>query len=479
MTTMLFCDECGAALLTQADPCPVCGQMPSAPSVQQALPPTDLLSPGFLLAQRYRIEEKIGEGGFGLVYRARDRKNGQQVAIKQITLAALSAQEMIEATDSYNREITILPRLKHVGLPAIYDHFTDPGHWYIVMNYIDGQTLEEKLARAPGGRLPVWEVLHIGQKLCEVLGYLHVQEPPVIFRDVKPANVMISKLGSVYLIDFGIARRYRTGQSKDTRPLGSPGYAAPEQYGKEQSTTLTDIYGLGATLQTLLTGKEPWEIEKDGIPADCTIPIELQRLLTSTMQRDPEQRPAFMHTVALTLQSLQSRYPRPSVQVRSRLFQINTPAYPLAWLVTLWNLFMYVVGIIFFPSLSRIVLSACLVIPLCIIAGVTTHLFLKKRRAMSGKLTRKDLRTVLKDGLAGSLYWVSQFSIWICIYPSRYAFESGNFHAIVAFAFYDVVFVAGAIVIMACGRAKQKKVAAQGQQPVQKQLIKQKIRERR
>lgn len=161
MTTMLFCDACGAALLTQTDPCPVCGQLPSVPAAQNPPPPTDLLPPGFLLAQRYRIVKKIGEGGFGLVYKALDEQAQIHVAIKQITLAALSAQEMIEATDSYNREITILPRLKHENLPKLYYHFTDPGHWYIAMQYIDGYTLEEKLAASPDGRLPMWEVLYI------------------------------------------------------------------------------------------------------------------------------------------------------------------------------------------------------------------------------------------------------------------------------------------------------------------------------
>lgn len=140
--------------------------------------------------QRYRIMKKVGEGGFGLVYKARDTQERRYVAIKQITLATLNAREMIEVTDSYNREITILPKLHHYHLPEVYDHFTDPGHWYIVMQYLDGQTLEEKLEQTANGRLTVGEVIYIGTQLCDVLGYLHVQEPPVIFRDVKPANIM-------------------------------------------------------------------------------------------------------------------------------------------------------------------------------------------------------------------------------------------------------------------------------------------------
>src|SRR6266699_419306 len=213
------------------------------------------LQPGTLLARRYRILAQIGVGGFGTVYKARDRRqHGKLVAIKEINMAALSVQEKIDVTDSFNREITLLSRLKHKHLPRIHNQYTDPEHWYIVMDYIEGQTLEELLARSPKGRLSLNQVAKIGIALCDVLAHLHNQSPSIIYRDVKPSNIMITPWGRLYLIDFGIARRYRPGQPRDTGPLGSPGYAAPEQYGRMQTTAQTDIYGLGATLQTLLTG---------------------------------------------------------------------------------------------------------------------------------------------------------------------------------------------------------------------------------
>src|SRR5579859_5273727 len=112
----------------------------------------------------------------------------RQVAIKQINLASLSSRQIIDATDSYNREVTLLSRLSHPNLPRIYDHFTDPEHWYLVMDFIEGETLEEYLNRV--GHLSVKETLNIGIQLANVLGYLHSQEPPVIFRDVKPGNIM-------------------------------------------------------------------------------------------------------------------------------------------------------------------------------------------------------------------------------------------------------------------------------------------------
>lgn len=258
-----------------------------------------------VIANRYRILARVGEGGFGTVYKVRDKQqHGKIVALKEINMVALSAQEKIEVTDTFNREITLLSELKHKNLPHIFDHFTDPEHWYIVMDYIEGQTLEELLACAPKGRLSVKQVVKIGIALCDVLAYLHDQKPSIIFRDVKPGNIMYTPWDHLYLIDFGIARRYRPGQAHDTGPLGSPGYAAPEQYGRTQTTVQTDIYGLGATLQTLLTGKEPLEIRLQGLPADVSIPWKLQALLIQMMDRDPARRPHTMAEVKSSLMGL-------------------------------------------------------------------------------------------------------------------------------------------------------------------------------
>ncbi len=260
------------------------------------------LQPGTLLARRYRILAQIGVGGFGTVYKARDRRqHGKLVAIKEINMAALSVKEKIEVTDSFNREITLLSRLEHKHLPRIHNQYTDPEHWYIVMDYIEGQTLEELLARSPKGRLSLNQVAKIGIALCDVLSYLHSQIPSIIYRDVKPSNIMITPWGRLYLIDFGIARRYRPGQPRDTGPLGSPGYAAPEQYGRMQTTAQTDIYGLGVTLQTLLTGKEPLDIRLQGMPPDVRIPWKLQALLIRMMDPDPFKRPQSMTEVKVVL----------------------------------------------------------------------------------------------------------------------------------------------------------------------------------
>src|SRR5439155_22783292 len=138
-----------------------------------------------------------------------------------------------------------------------YEYFGEDGRWYLVMDFIEGSTLEDRINKAKGHVLPNAKVVDIGLQLAKVLGYLHTRPKPIIFRDLKPLNIMLTPDGNVYLIDFGIARHFKPGQAKDTIAYGSPGYAAPEQYGKTQSTPRADIFCLGVTLHQLLTGSDP------------------------------------------------------------------------------------------------------------------------------------------------------------------------------------------------------------------------------
>ena len=213
-----------------------------------------------LFQERYFIISKVGAGGFGSVYKATDRQSGDRlVAIKEVCLLGLHPQAMIEATSAFQREVSVLSHLDHPHLPRLYEHFQTPGHWYLVMDFIAGETLEEYQSKAPNRRLLLSEVLNIGIQLCTVLHYLHSQQPAIVFRDLKPANIMRTSTGQLYLIDFGIARYFKPGQAKDTVALGSLGYAAPEQYGKAQTTPRADIYSLGAVLHQLLTTRDPSE----------------------------------------------------------------------------------------------------------------------------------------------------------------------------------------------------------------------------
>ena len=233
---------------------------------QQASFPAELL-PHALFRNRYFILSKVGEGGYGSVYKARDTQcHDRLVAIKEVSLLGLYPKAMIEATTSFQREVSVLSKLDHPNLPRVYEHFQNPGYWYVVMDFIEGETLEDYQSKATNKRLLLSEVLDIGLQLCIVLDYLHSQQPPIVFRDLKPANIMRTPTGKLYLIDFGIARYFKPGQAKDTVALGSPGYAAPEQYGKAQTTPRADIYSLGAVLHQLLTTRDPSEAPFRFIP---------------------------------------------------------------------------------------------------------------------------------------------------------------------------------------------------------------------
>jgi serine/threonine protein kinase len=344
-----FCDACGASNSQQATHCFACRQpLHSAspplsvqdPSNHPALapvPPGGALLPGSQLVRRYQVVDQIGQGGFGLVFKAQDRQQKHKlVAIKEINLRALNVEEIIEVTDSYNREVTLLSKLDHANLPHIYDHFTDPEHWYLVMDFIEGQTLEDYLKKKRRGSLRVKEVLSIGITLCSVLGYLHTQRPPIIFRDLKPANIMRTPRGRLYLIDFGIARHFTPGQARDTGPLGSPGYAAPEQYGKAQTTVQTDIYGLGATLQTLLTGEEPSPLRATTYTSRYGKRKKLQQLLRQMLERDASHRPKNIDEVKNRLQRIKGGIVGPIAKQALALFLgllIGSMPYSLLFLL--------------------------------------------------------------------------------------------------------------------------------------------------
>lgn len=376
------------------------------------------LHPGPLLADRYRIISEIGQGGFATVYKAQDLDRRKVVAIKQITLSQLSPQEMIEVTDSYNREIMYLSRLRHEHLPLIYDHFTDPEHWYVVMDYIEGETLDDMLAKARHGRFPVTKVLSIGITLCKVLQHLHTRSPAIIFRDVKPANIMMTRAGRLYLIDFGIARQYRPEQAKDTGPLGSPGYAAPEQYGKAQSTVQTDIYGLGATLQTLLTGKEPLEIQVEGLPPGISISKNVQALLTQMLEPEASQRPQSMEEVKQSLQHLKDqsaseRLKRALTATRDALQN----GIPEVVLLVGMLFFLYVFGFLVFDT--PFWLPYLLLIPAIIIGRSTLGLYQQMKEASTRPKVKEVVALLWKFLRSSLLYALLGAFLLYCLYASQ------------------------------------------------------------
>jgi serine/threonine protein kinase len=270
-----------------------------------SLAPTGLLTSQSLLKGRYRILSRLGQGGMGAVYKAADTQLGDRlVAVKEMSQKGLDPPEVAEAAEAFKREAHMLAGLFQRNLPRIYDHFADAGRWYLVMDFIAGETLEEYLVRA-GGTLPREEVLDTGIQLATVLDYLHRHQPPIIFRDLKPTNVMRTPDGDLFLIDFGIARHFKAGQAKDTVAYGSAGYAAPEQYGKAQTTPQSDIYSLGATLHHLLTGLDPSQSPFRFVPlSGAGMPAGLATLIAQMLTMDASNRPASMAEVKQQLQRL-------------------------------------------------------------------------------------------------------------------------------------------------------------------------------
>jgi serine/threonine protein kinase len=186
------------------------------------------------------------------VYKANDTRQGNLVAIKEMSLSTVAENDRSQAIQNFLAEARILSRLNHPNLPVFTDFFTEGPRHFLVMEFIDGSTLEDLLDRNKG---PFSEprVLGWARQLCDVLEYLHNQQPPVIFRDMKPSNIMLTRSGRIKLIDFGIARLFRNRGSQDTQLLGTPGFAPPEQYGSAQTDDRSDIYSLAMTLFQLLT----------------------------------------------------------------------------------------------------------------------------------------------------------------------------------------------------------------------------------
>lgn len=223
----------------------------------------------------------------GSVYLAQDTRLPRQWALKELMQSSQEAADVAEAEAAFVAEAQILSNLNHPSLPRVVDFFQENGRHYLVMDYVEGTTLEQLLEKGP---LSVGEALKLGVQIAETLEYLHAQPQPVIFRDLKPANIILTSSGKPMLVDFGIARVFRQGAGSDTRALGTPGYAAPEQYGRGQSDHRTDLYALGATLHHALSGSDPGESPFQFAPLGERVPPDLDRLILRAVSLKPEDR---------------------------------------------------------------------------------------------------------------------------------------------------------------------------------------------
>lgn len=202
---------------------------------------------------KYEILKEIGHGGMSTVYLAMDKNLNKQWAVKEIRKNGNDANDL-SVVNSLQAEADLMKKLDHPALPRIVDIINDAETICIIMDYIEGETLEKIISEY--GAQPEETVIGWAMQLCDALQYLHSQKPPIIYRDMKPANVMLNPEGNLKVIDFGIAREYKEKSLADTTTLGTRGYCPPEQYGK-QTDARSDIYALGMTMHHLLTGQDP------------------------------------------------------------------------------------------------------------------------------------------------------------------------------------------------------------------------------
>ncbi|MFT5873192.1 MAG: serine/threonine protein kinase [Clostridium sp.] len=205
-----------------------------------------MLNIGQILDKKYEIIKVLGQGGMGTVYLCKNTRLGNFWAVKEVN-------DQWKSKIDFLAEPNILKNLSHIGIIRIIDIFHEEDNLYIVEDYIEGKTLKEHLDA--NGPLTTEIVADISLQLCSILSYLHSFNPPIVYRDLKPSNIMIKTNNKVVLIDFGIARTCKENQQGDTMILGSMGYIAPEQLASTQSNAQTDIYSLGVTMFFMLTGK--------------------------------------------------------------------------------------------------------------------------------------------------------------------------------------------------------------------------------
>lgn len=264
-----------------------------------------MLKVGDLIDGKYKILNEIGRGGMSTVYLAINEKANKPWAVKEVRKNGISNRELVK--QSLMVEINLLKKLKHKGLPSIVDIIDQQDNYLIVMDYIEGITLENIMQEE--GVQPQEKVVDWAIQLCDVLQYLHTRKPAIIYRDMKPSNIMLRSDGSVVLIDFGTAREFKERHVEDTTCLGTQGYAAPEQFGgMGQTDERTDIYSLGATMYRLVTGHNPSEPPYEMYPITHWNPrlsTGLEGIIAKCTSKDPKSRYQSVQEVRYALEHYQ------------------------------------------------------------------------------------------------------------------------------------------------------------------------------
>lgn len=246
---------------------------------------------GSVIDEKYEILKLIGQGGMSKVYLAMDKRLNKQWAVKEIQKRARNKHNEV-VIQSAIAEANMIKNLDHPSLPRIVDIIDSGNVIYVIMDYIEGEPLSQIIEEY--GAQPQEIVIEWAKQLCEVLDYLHTCNPPIIYRDMKPANVMLKSDGNIKLIDFGIAREYKEKNLADTVSLGTKGYAAPEQFGGQgQTDPRTDVYCLGVTLYHLVTGHNPSEPPYELYPIrqwNPNLSGGLERIIQKCTQLNPDDR---------------------------------------------------------------------------------------------------------------------------------------------------------------------------------------------
>jgi serine/threonine protein kinase len=275
------------------------------------------MASGDVVGGKYRVVSFLGEGGMNRVYLVEDLQATGKWAMK-VTKEPFEIQASTQETyNKFLKEVSILMTIKHPNMPRIQDYFCMGSQYCIIEEYIKGRSLEEFIkSNLPSEK----EVVSWSLIICDILEMLH--KNTIIFRDLKPANLILTPAGDIKLIDFDIARYYKDGKSVDTQCLGTPGYAAPETYGRAQSDARSDIYSFGATLHHLITGVDPQEKPFTFQPIEqlrSGINRDLARIVEKSLKNKPEERFRNVHEMKNEL-----------MKIRIKILASSIPGPPLA-----------------------------------------------------------------------------------------------------------------------------------------------------
>lgn len=245
-----------------------------------------------IVGGRYYVLEPLGQGGFSRVYKVKDTHSGTVYALKQyITSDPANKKKLLEGME---KELNVLKYTSHPVLPKIYNLIKEDDRFFLVMEYVEGMNLKKYVETK--GILKKKLLVSVMVQVCSGLYYLHSMEPPVVYRDLKPSNIMFMEDGCVKLVDFGIAKRYNKEIDADELALGSKGFAAPEQFGNKKGNSIfntdirSDIYGVGTTMYYLATGKI-YNAKNSVKKVKCwRLSPKIKKIINKCTQKNPDWR---------------------------------------------------------------------------------------------------------------------------------------------------------------------------------------------